>query len=276
MKRLFPDEYLDFMMESFALRKDYQLKPNEIVVAKPLYLLHLLKQNKKFLASSGIDILFINDNKTLNTAKKLLDKYDTIMLSKYLRNPLLFQKRKFHLRLLFIIAIVNNTVKSYLLDTMLFRTAKLPFTLTDFNNSDIHDTHFKSTAKDWYFPDDFTTENMGVVITPDIIDKLWKDIREIMRKITIVALDGNNHIRLYDTNKNGFHIFGLDIMITDDFKPNLLECNSNPGFRIHNHDFDKKLFDLLDYNILSPAFKKEQSSDYIPTLKDIPLFTKKL
>ncbi len=279
MKRLFPNEYLDFMMESFPLRKDYQLKPDEIVVAKPLYVLELLKKNKKFLAAAGIDILFINDNKTLNTAKRLLYKYDTIMLSKYLRNPLLFQKRKFHFRLIFIIAIVNNTVKSYLLDTMRIITAKLPFKLTDFHNADIHDTHLKSTPQDLYFPADFTTENMGIVITPDIIDKLWIDIREIMRKITLVALDGNNHIRLYDRNKNGFHIFGPDIMISEDFKPILLECNSNPTFRrldYTNHYLDKKLFDLLDYNVFSPAFTKELPKEYITTLKDEPLFIKKM
>jgi hypothetical protein len=112
-----------------------------------------------------------------------------------------------------------------------------------------------------------------------IIDKLWIDIREIMRKITLVALDGNNHIRLYDRNKNGFHIFGPDIMITEDFKPILLECNSNPTFRrldYTNHYLDKKLFDLLDYNVFSHAFNKELPKEYITTLKDEPLFIKKM
>lgn len=279
MKRLFPNEYRDFMMLSFPLTKNYNLAKGDILVAKPLYLLHLLKQNKKFLAAAGIDIIFVNDMKHLNIAKSLLNKYDTVMMSKYLTNPLLFQKRKFHFRLVFIISIINNTVKSYLLDTMRIITAKSQFVLKDFHNPDIHDTHLKSTEKDWYFPDDFTTANMGKEITADIIEKIWIDIREIMRKITIVALDGNKHIRIYDTNKHGFHIFGPDIMLTEDFKPILLECNSNPTFRrldYTNHYLDKKLFDLIDNKILLPLFGKSDDKPTNLSMKDVEIYSKRL
>lgn len=286
MKRLFPNEYLNFMMESFPLTYGYKLKEGDILVAKPIYLLELLKQNKKFAAAQGIDIIFIDNNKTLNDAKQLLKKYDTVMINKYIMNPLLFQKHKFHFRLLFTITIINNTVKSYLLDIMRIITAKSPFKLKDYSNLDIHDTHLKTTPKDWYFPQDFTTENMGKEITPEIINKIWIDIREIIRKITIVALSGKDHIRLYKTNKNAFHTFGPDIMITEDFKPILLECNSNPTYKRINHNdhlLDQKLFDFMDHNILNPLFgyekhKSKQSNHptpYIPSMKDEPIFIQK-
>ena len=51
------------MMESFPLTKNYNMAKGEILVAKPLYLLHLLKQNKKFLAALGIDMVFVDNIK---------------------------------------------------------------------------------------------------------------------------------------------------------------------------------------------------------------------
>lgn len=257
LRKMFPNEYSNFLAKSFLLTKQTKYNPNDILIAKPVTLLSSLEINKKFQACAGDDIIIINSNSQLTNAQKLLNKYENILVSKYIKNPLLFKTKKFHLRLCFIISIIDSKFNSYLLDTMRIVTAKLPYKLADFKNRDIHDTHLASTEKDYYFPEDFTTQNMSIPIKSEIILTLWDKIRDIMKKVAMVACNSANHIKLYNNHKNAFHMFGPDIMIDENFNPILLEVNSHPTFkRVDNTNtfLDEKVFNLIDDVILHPTF----------------------
>ena len=258
LKERFPNEYLNFLAKSFTLTLNTKYSTGKILIAKPINLLSFLQRNMKINAYSGTDIIVIDKNEKMEEAKKLLKKYDNVLISTYITNPLLFRSRKFHFRVVFIISLIHDTYNAYSLDTMRIITAKLPFKLEDFSNKGIHDSHLEGTDADYYFPQDFTTKNMGIAITPEIINTLQLKIRDIMKKIAIIAIDEDKEpIKLFCNHKNGFYIFGADIMITQDLNPILLECNSNPGFTPltpENKFFDEQFFNLIEDVILQPTF----------------------
>ena len=265
-KNMFPDEYLNFLAKSYELKQDSKYSAGEILIAKPInMLLFINKGNKRIQAFQGADIIVIDRNEKMNDAKQLLKKYDNVLVCKYITNPLLFKTRKFHFRCIFIVSIINNKFNSYFLDTMRIITAKLPFKLSDFSNPEIHDSHLKSTDADYYFPQDFTTENMGITITPEIITTLLSKIRDIMKKVAMVAANDKEPVKLYNNHKNGFHILGPDIMITQDLNPILLEINSSPTYKRFDKDdtfLDNKLFNLIDEVILKPTFSPDNNTNH--------------
>jgi hypothetical protein len=57
---------------------------------------------------------------------------------------------------------------------------------------------FKTTDYDYLFQRDFITENIGKEITNEIKNKLWNDIREIMRKVSKIIISGSNKVKLYN------------------------------------------------------------------------------
>jgi hypothetical protein len=97
----------------------------------------------------------------------------------------------------------------------------MPFINQDYNNKKIHDTHSKSSKYSGRFlPDDLPgTEHEK--------DKLITDIRTMFKDI----FNTNIPHKLKKANKceSSFHIFGMDIMITDENKPILIEINKYPG-----------------------------------------------
>jgi len=266
LKNMFPDEYLNFLAKSYELTLNTKYSVGEILIAKPInMLLFIQKGNKRIQAFQGADIIVIDRNEKMNDAKQLLKKYDNVLVCKYITNPLLFKTKKFHFRCIFIVSIINNKFNAYFLDTMRIVTAKLPFKLSDFSNPDIHDSHLKSTYVDYYFPQDFTTENMGITITPDIITTLQSKIRDIMKKVAMVAANVKEPVKLFSNHKNGFHILGPDIMITQDLNPILLEVNSSPTYKRFDKDdtfLDNKLFNLIDEVILKPTFSPDSNTNY--------------
>ena len=282
LKARFPSEYLNFLAKSFTLTLNTKYSNSEILIAKPINLLSFLQRNIRYNAFSGTDIIVIDSNEKMEEAKKLLKKYDNVLISNYITNPLLFKTRKFHFRSVFIISLIHDTYNAYFLDTSRILTAKLPFKLEDFSNKDIHDSHVKGTDADYYFPQDFTTENMGITITPEIINTLQMKIRNIMKKIAIIAIDEEKApIKLFSNHKNGFNIFGSDIMITHDLNPILLECNDDPGFSPRNPEktfFDEQFFNLIEDVILQPAFLpgNRNHNPNSSTLSLTSLYTKKI
>ena len=78
----------------------------------------------------------------------------------------------------------------------------------------------------------------------------------------------------YSNNKHGFKIFGPDIMITNDFKPIVLEINQHPGFYVlnNNRKMEKKIFELIDNTVLNPLFGNGIISNQQKSLKDIPVY----
>lgn len=281
METHFPDIYKHHMTNSQLLKQSWNPYSQKnlngsVYIARPV---NILKEQRKIgeqdKGYGGKDIIIIHDKKSLQNAKLLLDKYENVLISDYIMNPLLFQHRKFHLRVWFLASIINSTFSAYMLDFARILTAKLPYQQSNWNNPDIHDTHLKSSDRDWFFPDDFTNSNITTPETnpetnpgknqsemiPDIINQN----RVIL---TAVAKLLSETVELYDNVKNGFNVFGVDLMITSDSRGNakvvLLECNSEGTYKTKESGTHKKLenilFTWIDKVILAPLFNKDKKS----------------
>ena len=79
---------------------------------------------------------------------------------------------------------------------------------------------------------------------------------------------------ILDNIKNGFDIFGVDLMIRDDFTVVLIECNDKGGYTPKSDAtrimIEKLLFNWINDVIFRPAFQNKKPIDHKP------LFTKQL
>lgn len=272
MKEHFPEIYKKHMAQSFLLSNDWKLPAKSVFIARPI---NLLQEHKKAgeLGSgySGKDIVYISDEDTLKQAKELLKKYDNMLISDYITNPLLFKKCKFHIRTYLLASVINNEYNTYMVEFGRIYTAKLPYITGDWNNHEIHDTHVKSTPVDWFFPSDFTSQNMGTPISKTVIKDIFDQIRNIFIGVSDLL---SRTVGLYDNIKNGFDIFGVDLMIRDDFTVVLIECNDKGGYTPKSEStrimIEKLLFNWINDVIFRPAFQNKKPIDHKP------LFTKRL
>jgi hypothetical protein len=261
MKKEYPDIYLKHLAKSELLTKQItpiQLNIDKIVhIARPINVLEDKKEKGiKATGYGGKDIIIIYNEKTLNNAKQLLLKYDNVLISEYIMDPLLFRNHKFHIRTFLLASILNKRFSTYMLDFGRIFTAKLEYFKGDWENTDIHDTHMKSTEKDWFFPLDFTNANMGRNdITPSLIKNIFMQIRKIFYAISALL---SKNVGLYDNVKNGFNIFGIDLMIKEDFTVILIECNSQGTYKSKEAKthikLEKILFNWIDNVVMEPLF----------------------
>jgi hypothetical protein len=197
--------------------------------------LYIIKKNVEY---GGKGNFIVSNYKEFLKIKKEL-KNDFI-ISKYITNPLLFNTKKFHIRMYFINYINSkNIIKSYLSKYGFIVTAKLSYKNEDFENPDIHDSHFKSTDKDYIFPDELI-KSYGNKIT----NSITKQIIDILKYITQIQIIYN-----LPEAENGFNIHGCDFMITDDYKVKLLEINSRTALRALNNNTVNLINNYLFKNI---------------------------
>jgi len=164
----------------------------------------------------------------------VIDKYEYLdnkyrfVLSRYIINPKLIknpdnnQLYKFHVRLWAIVSIDKYDVMRFaLFNTGNLITSNAPYINSDYNNKKIHDTHQGKSLQisEGSFPHDFPG-------TDDEKDKLLIDIRAMFKDIFEAI---SNKVAKMDKCESGFQIFGIDMMVTDENKPVLLEINNQPG-----------------------------------------------
>jgi hypothetical protein len=262
MKKYFPNTYSDFMPKSLKLENNTPFISNSVFIARPV---NEIKTNAR--CHSGTGILVYDSEKTLHeTKKKMLNKYDKVIVSEYIKNPLLFKKKKMHLRCHMFVTIINNVYEGYLYDSYKVLTALKEYNTYDFQNKDVHDSHSRKDYRDYLFPNDFTSENTDYLITEKIIEKIYNDIREISKKMVLILKD---KAKCPKNAKNAFHLFGFDVLIDENLKVYLLECNrfcditsGNP--EICNFDFDR-FFNWVNDIILTPLFDKNKTINIKPS-----------
>lgn len=157
-----------------------------------------------------------------------LDKKYKFVLSRYITNPKLIKNPdnnrlyKFHIRLWAVVSIDKHDIKRFsLFNTGNIITSGAPYINSDYNNKKIHDTHQGKSLQiaEGSFPQDFPG-------TDDEKDKLLIDIRAMFTDIFEAV---SNKVEKMDKCESGFQIFGIDMMVTDQNKPVLIEINNQPG-----------------------------------------------
>ena len=178
----------------------------------------------------------IKNMKQIQTNENNNIKCEHIILQKYLEKPLLYQGRKFDIRI-WILLIANQENFVYI-----FKQGHLKATCSEFDiNSTslyIHLTNYSVQKHN----DDFSKKEIGNEIPyksfQDELDKensgknFMKDIYPHIVYIIRLAIGATKAKINYHRNNNCFEIFGCDFIIDSKYKPYLLEINTNPGFEI--------------------------------------------
>jgi hypothetical protein len=160
-------------------------------------------------------------------------KYYQTIVSEYITKPMLLHGRKMHLRL----CAISTT--EYLIDgSPVFDfapvgellLARLPYIAEDWQNKDIHDTHFSSTGADYMYPDAFPR--------PDILPAFRKWLEELAGAIKKFLRPES-----YPQARASYMVYGLDIMFWEDGRPVLIEINDRPG--LTSHGKNEKFYDSM-------------------------------
>jgi hypothetical protein len=186
--------------------------------------------------SGGMDITVVSSIKEFTDAKigynNLVNEYKRkshkrisdveVIISEYFTNPLLFEGRKFHLRLyLLIVPQVGNVPFKCKIARNFGKilTAAAPYINGDYANKNIHDTHFNSTPRDIVFPDEFSNQEMLPYINEQL-NHLEQEISVFARNLTYYK----------SQDKSGYEIFGIDVMVLSTGEIKLLEINDRVGY----------------------------------------------
>jgi hypothetical protein len=264
IKQYFPKIYNKHIAQSFLLKPNWKYtNSNDIFIARPINILvEKRERGVQGIGYGGKDIIIIHNQQTLKQAQSLLHKYDNVLISEYITKPLLFRGYKCHIRTYLLASIINNSFHSYMIDFGRIFTAKLPYNNADWNNSDIHDTHMKSTPTDWFFPKDFTNDNINrsdITITKQTIQHIFTQIKTILSTVSKLL---SKTVSLYDNVKNGFNIFGIDLMIKDDFTVILIECNAEGTYKSKEPTthtiIENIMFNWVNDVILKPCLRELQ------------------
>ena len=233
MKKKYPKICEKYMMEQyeFNIYKVYPFRYKNLFENGKIWILRIV------FGGGGTHVYVIDDYiefaKRVKSLQKLDDKiiksYPTFVLSEYINNPLIFNNKKFHLRMYYMFN--ASTQKGYLHKYGQIWTAKKDYVQKDYQNKNIHDTRFYSTKKDYYFPHEFIK-----LYSNNVILDIYEQLKELFHYILALT-----KAECLPDSKNCYEIYGADIMITEDFKVKLIEVNSRIGILT----FDNKL--LTEY-----------------------------
>ena len=196
--------------------------------------------------------------------RRIVNQYKFgFLLSKYLTKPLLFHRKKFHLRLYVINFIDNNNqIRVFFSKYGFMYTAKQEYINSNYDNKDIHDSHFKSTDTDYLFPNTFIDE-YGMVN----YRKVNSQIIEIIRYISEIQI---GKIKKFEKIPFSYNILGYDFIISEDYQVKLLEINTKTGLYTKTPEirefFSKYLLTNIYNNVISQAFntpKEPIDEDFI-------------
>lgn len=137
------------------------------------------------------------------------------VLQEYIANPLLKNGHKFHLRLMMLYQPGNKP--SYYIPVARAALAEAPYKQGDWTNKDIHDTHFHR-KEGMLFPTDFPE------IAPNQINSIYQQIDKITSCV-VRTITPN----CYSDSQYCYEFFGMDLMITRDYKVKLIEVNDRIG-----------------------------------------------
>ena len=199
---------------------------------------------------AGAGIIISKDKKIIENHIKKLKKYPQWVLQRYIENPLLYENKKFHLR---IYMLVHDNKFYYFRKGHVALANKL-FTLTDFENKDIHDTHFKDHEV-LLFPDIFDS---------NLVAKIYQSVEEIINSLK------TKKIKCFPDTKYCYQVFGMDLMILDNLDIKLLEINDRIALSFIKSDFKKAFLESQIQTVVDsyfpPKIASKDKNDFIEVL----------
>jgi hypothetical protein len=250
-----------------------QLIPNSIKYLPKSYTIvefeELLKKNNQI----KFPVIIKKDRVTQQKAIKILlskDEYfvtkkqfnikNDAVVSEYIANPLLLDGKKMHLRVYYLLSVISGIIRCTVHDEYRIYLAEEKYKKDDWLNPNTHISGVsgKTKNKRYHWPDDISDNIL-------INEKMNKFNKVICTAFTIAG------IKNYPESYTGYHLYGADVMITDDFHVYLLEVNHAPGFRFAENEegwqecnkvFSKRLFSFILDNTIFPFFGIKRPPTY--------------
>ena len=260
LKEKFPDEY-NYIPETYLYPtqrdeirkkfKNYHYDPKDVWLFKPA----------KDSFARGVEIL---DNYT----EIQKSKFKNFLISRYIMNPMLIRNKKFDVRAYIIVTGMNPLkiyfyrdgyvkipVKDYTLDYKYIKDGCIHITTSDTNLVCFSGNEYKYDTNIYDEPSNFWSyvflerycNRYGINYT-DIIEQM----KDIFIK-TFISLN-SDFIKLMKENeyqdRNMFQLYGLDLLIDDNYKVYLLELNRNPSMRgghaVADYIYENIIADILN------------------------------
>lgn len=164
------------------------------------------------------------------------------VLERYIIDPHLYKGKKYHFRVYYIF---SSSGKSFINKQYRIALALDEYKKEDFNNTRIHDTHYR--------------EEEEIITLEQILKKSdYENVSEQL-KMLFSNISQNLSVKCYPESKICFHMFGADIILESDMTIKLIEINSSPGFTQKTSKLAKEFFTNCVYHIVDPILppKKE-------------------
>ena len=230
-----------------------------------------LNRGRQIKVMSNLDDIL----KEINSLYEQKSPYN-LLIQKYIEEPLLYYNRKFDIRIwvLFTYISCENRYEVYI-----FKEGHLKACSDEFNiDSDdlfIHLTNYsvqkynKNFSKTEIgneisfndFQNEINEKNKNEGNNDNVIDFRKKVFPEIMKIIAVTANSVKDKINLAN-RANCFEIFGYDFILDIDYKPFLLEINTNPGY-----EESSPLIKMLVPRMIDDAMRLTIDKEFDPIYK---------
>ena len=195
----------------------------------------------------------------------------TMILQKYIDNPLLYQRRKFDIRCFSLVTCHNGTLKAYFYRDGYIRTSSKEYNHQNLNlhNKFIHlvNDAVQKYSEDYgkYEPGNkLSYQDFQKYLTATYPDKhinMQRDIIMQIKKIVTDTIRATFHVLDSKKRLNSYELFGYDFMFDDEFKPFLIEVNSNPSLEPSSTLLTKMFTLMLDNTFrlgIDPLFPPQE------------------
>ena len=200
----------------------------------------ITKTIKNFYEGNKINILPKINNNNNNLNKENI--FSKILIQKYLEDPLLFNGRKFDMR---IWVLLNFDMNIYVFKEGHLKSSSELFNLYN-NNLYIHLTNYSIQKHNKNFE---KFEQGNEISFKDFEKNCHISMKEILPKIyNIINISMKSVKEIINLHKHKFcfELFGYDFIFDKDFNPFLLEINTNPGLEFSSILINKLLPRMID------------------------------
>jgi hypothetical protein len=197
--------------------------------------------------STGYQETIVQNNKKTSRSKGLI-KTSKLVIQKYMEHPLLFQNRKFDLR---VWVLIDHDMKLYVFKECYVRLSTEAYRLDNFEEKFVHLTNNALQKYSENYTEDDTlksTKDLEDFVRmnrkPDFSfhDHVWEKMKEM---ICLVYNCSIKHLNPSNKNKS-FEIFGYDFMIDHNLRTWLIEINTNPSITMGGKILDAYIPRMID------------------------------
>lgn len=235
----------------FTQNKIFILRPTWGFARSGIKIFNTFDKFKNFMIKSGI----YEYNKAIERHKKSVDT-PIYVLSEYLQNQLTIKNKLFNFRVFFLVSLVNNIYRAYLIKPIIIHTAIKDYEL----NKDIIDITKLISASNSEF--DYTIDDLTKEIGEKKIIYIKNQIKHNL-SFLFKIIKKTKCFKSYTNVENTYEIFGLDFIADKDCNIKLIEFNNKTGIE----NYSDKFYDVLTAGILHSTINKLYPKKYHINIK---------